>query len=300
MRIVSLHPACTEWVESFGALGDLVGRSHACGPTEIARSVPVVTLPASVTAEPTLQRQTGRIAYARFILNESLLSDLKPDVLLAADGVSAREFEKIRWGSDRPPAILQLKPTTFKEVLDGALRLGKMIGRLREAMRYIGETEKNLLTLQRRLGSRRIAQARPTVVCIEGFDPLRFSGRWVPELIEFAGGRTSHPQPRDGDISFREVLRLDPDVLAVVPPTGGIDAARRAADQLANTPGWRGLRAASSDQIYAFDGALFGLPGPRLYRAIELLAAALHPGQRVIAPQPGEMARVRTSSSPAA
>lgn len=295
MRIVSLHPACTEWVASFGALGDLVGRSYACNHPAVAHHIPAVTRPPS---EPALLRQTERTDAASVRLNEKLLAALKPDVVLAAEGVSARGLDKIRWGSDRRPAVLQLNPTTFKEVLDGALRLGKTIGRLQEAMRCIGETEKNLLTLQRSLASGRDAQARPTAICIEGVDPLQLSGRWVPDLVELAGGRTPHPQTGEGDVSLTEVLRANPDVLAVMPPLGGIDAARRAVRQLANTPARHGLRAARSIRIVAFDGGLFSLPGPRLYRAIELLAAALHPGQRVVTPQPTEMARVRTLSSP--
>lgn len=296
MRIVSLHPACTEWVASFGALSDLVGRSYDCNHPAVAHHICAVTRPPS---EPALQRQTERTDTACVRLNEKLLAELKPDVVLAAEGVSARDLDKIRWGSDRPPAVLQLNPTTFKEVLDGALRLGKTIGRLQEAMQYIGETEKNLLTLQRKLAFGRDAQARPTAICIEGVDPLQLSGRWVPELVELAGGRTSHPQTRKGDVSWTEVLRANPDVLALMPPTGGIDAARRAVRQLANTPAWHGLRAARSIRIFAFDGAPFNIPGPRLYRAIELLAWALHPGQGAVTPHPNEVARVRTSSSPA-
>lgn len=296
MRIVSLHPACTEWVASFGALNDLVGRSHACRHPSIAPHTPVVTAPSSKQATARSEESTD----TNFVIeDEKLLANLNPDILLALDGAPACDFESIRWGQERKPAILRLGPTTYKEVLDSALRLGTMIGRLGEAMRYVGETEKNLMKLQRQLASDRHTSSRPTVVCIEAFEPLRLSGRWVPDLVELAGGRPLHHSTREDAVSWNDVLRLDPDVLAIVPPDEGLGAARRAADHLSCMPTWKELRAARAGRIFAFDGAPFALPGPRLYRAIELLAAALHPGQKTVTPQRTEMARVRTSSLPA-
>jgi iron complex transport system substrate-binding protein len=57
-----------------------------------------------------------------------------------------------------------------------------------------------------------------------------------------------------------------------------IEQSRRDLHLLTGRTGWKDLAAVRAGRVFLFDGnAYFNRPGPRLYRAIELLGTALHP-----------------------
>jgi iron complex transport system substrate-binding protein len=59
-----------------------------------------------------------------------------------------------------------------------------------------------------------------------------------------------------------------------------IEETRRDLHYLTEQSGWNDLSAVQTQQVALLDGnAYFNRPGPRLYRAIEVLAGVLHPEQ---------------------
>ena len=82
---------------------------------------------------------------------------------------------------------------------------------------------------------------------------------------------------RTVDGTWRDVAAVDPDVICLVPPGRRPGDPRPAVDTAA-APGWSELKAVRAGRVYLFDGDIgFARPGPRLYRAVELLAATLYP-----------------------
>src|SRR5690606_16830913 len=61
----------------------------------------------------------------------------------------------VAFGAGAGGGTAAFAPTTFKEILDAALRLGRAAGRMPEAMAVIGEGERRLRALHDRLGRRR-------------------------------------------------------------------------------------------------------------------------------------------------
>ncbi len=318
MRIVSLLPAATEWIAAFGGAGDLVGRSHECDAPTSVRALPAVTRPAfpegkdAQAIDDAVQSQL-RSGLSLYDVDLGALQALRPDLVVTqaqcevcAASLSDLENALADWTGARP-RLFSIEPATFKEVLDAALRLGRAAGRMEGAMRAIGEGERRLRALQERLGLRRGAglEKAPTVACIEWLAPLMTAGHWTPNLVEHAGGRCvlSEKGAASQRVAWEALRAADPDVVAVLPCGFTIEETRRDLHYLTEKPGWRDLRAVRKGRVYLFDGsAYFNRPGPRLYRSIALLAAALHPGTpaaETAAAAPWEMQKLSEAGTPA-
>ena len=297
-RIVSLLPAATEWLFAIGAGDRLVGRSHACDQPEEARDLPAVT--ASRIAEGCTPDSQAIDRAVRDRLTEGLsvfevdveqLRSLRPDLIVTQDqcGACAIPRSELRDRLDGLPGggaeLVNFAPSTLKEVFDGVLRLGRRLDRLEEAMDRIGRGERRLADLRRRIGLRKDGslegRSRPRVACIEWFEPLMIGGHWMPDVVEQAGGRpviVEQAGERSIEVDWTRVREADPDVLLLMPCGFDLEAARANLSYCRDREGWQDLRAVRRGRVLLADGdRYFNRPGPSLYRAIAVLAEALHP-----------------------
>ena len=292
MRIVSLLPAATEWVCAFGAEADLVGRSHECDFPPSVQALPAVTR-ATFSVEGDSAFIDGQVrehvqkGLSLYDVDLERLRALRPDVILTqaqckvcAVSMPQLEAALAEWTGVQPQ-VFSLEPYTLRQALDAALHLGKALGRLDAAMRCISEAEGTLSALRKRLGfhKRSDPSGWPTMACIEWMEPLMTAGHWMPDLAEMAGARTvlAEQGTRSAYVTWDALRAADPDVLAVAPCGFTLDQTRRELAFLTERDGWSHLKAVQANRVYLFDGhAYFNRPGPRLYRSIALLAAALH------------------------
>lgn len=293
MRIVSLLPAATEWICAFGGRADLVGRSHECDTPPAVQELPAVTKPtfessgdsAAIDEQVQDQLQQGLSLYE---VDLDRLRALKPDLIVTqaqcevcAVSLPQLEDELQAW-SDGQPDIFSMEPMTLKGVLDAALRLGRTINRAESAMEVIAKKERQLKALRNRIGIDRQTdpETLPSVACIEWMEPLMTAGHWMPDVAAMAGARAvsaeaGKPSPT---VDWNDLRAADPEVIAVMPCGFTMEEIVRDRRYLTGRSGWSELRAVRNERVYCFDGdAYFNRPGPRLYRSIELLAAALHP-----------------------
>ncbi|GIV62101.1 MAG: ABC transporter substrate-binding protein [Rhodothermaceae bacterium] len=309
MRIVSLLPAATEWVAAIGAMEDLVGRSHACDFPPAVRSLPAVTRSRVAEGGDTRAindavRSTLAAGLSLYEVDLDALRALRPDVVLTqaqcavcAVDLAGLEALLAGWTGTRP-RLFSMAPMTFRAVLQEAMHLARLVDRLPQAMAVLGEGERRLRHLRDRLGLPRTADPAtlPTVACIEWMEPLMTAGHWMPALVDHAGGRAvlagaGKPSPV---VDWEALRAADPDVIAIMPCGFSLEQTRRDLPLLTGRPGWGDLRAVRTGRVVLFDGnAYFNRPGPRLYRAAELLAAALYPERippDVLGVAPWEMA----------
>jgi iron complex transport system substrate-binding protein len=242
------------------------------------------------------------------------LRDLAPDLVVTqaqcevcAVALPTLEVALADWTGGQPD-LFSLAPTTFKQVLDAALRLGRTVGRTEETMAFIAERERDLRRLRERIGARRdgmvAGREAPSVVCVEWIEPLMAAGHWMPGLIELAGGRTllaegGAPSPY---VEWDDIVAADPDVLAVTACGFTVEQSLRDLGYLTERPEWPDLRAVRQGRVFVLDGnAYFNRPGPRLYRSVELLAAVLYPNRAGIRagirPESWEVVRVGTEQA---
>lgn len=308
MRIVSLLPACTEWVAAFGGLDDLVGRSHLCDyPAEVA-SLPVVTGPSkraagSASARGGTDGDSMRDAISPFAVDAEQLRDLRPDVLLTqtqCDVCAVTEEQLLAEAADvlgPSTEIVSLRGSTFQDVLKDALRIGRSVGRLADAMTVLGEGEVRIQQLRDRLGLGRRTPAHdlPSVAALEWCSPFMTAGHWTPDLIEMAGGRPTCASPGGASekLDPEVLLEADPDIIALIPCGMDVEAGRAEASLCRKSGAWDHLQAVRRRRVYLFDGrAYFNRPGPRLYRSVELLASAIYGERAGIEVGQGEMERL--------
>jgi len=310
MRIVSLLPAATEWLCAFGAEDLIVGRSHECDFPPAVQDRPVVTRATFDDAGDSAAidravRDTLWQGLSLYDVDLGALRELKPDLVVTQEqcevcavSLDGLEAALTDWTGGQPE-LFSLAPTTFKQVLDTALRLGREIGRTAEAMQFIAERERELRRLRERIGARRDGtvdgREAPSVVCIEWIEPLMTAGHWMPGLVELAGGRAllaegGAPSPY---VAWDDIVVADPDVLAVTACGFPVEQSLRDLGYLTERPEWSELRAVREGRVFVLDGnAYFNRPGPRLYRSVELLAAVLHPDRADVRPEPWEVVQV--------
>ena len=306
MRIVSLTPAATEWLFALGAGPDLVGRSHACDAPPEARTLPVLTrTPVDAEADTAAVNEavrTGRAAASPLhAVDTDALARLAPDLIVLQSvcgvcGVTPDDLAPALDALPKRPRLFTLRAARFKAALDEILRLGLLVGRFQETMAFIAEQEARLAGLHRAVqGSARIGGRRtggPRVAVVEWLDPLIVAGHWAPDLIDLAGGRPAlgRPGARSEVVDPAEFAAADPDVIVLAPCGFTIEQTLRDLPVPGARPEWQALRAVREGRIFALDGrAYVNRSGPGLYRAVELLAAAIDPAmQAVVQPGPRE------------
>jgi len=305
MRIVSLLPAATEWVCVLGGAEGLVGRSHECDHPPEIRDRPVVTAPtfeaegdsAAIDDAVREQVQAGLSLYE---VDLDRLRALAPDLVVTQDqcevcAVSRTDLEaRLADWTDGSPTLFSMQPQTLKQVFEEVLRLGRVLDRLERAMEVLGAGEARLKALRDRIGvdRRTDPSTLPSVACIEWLEPLMVAGHWMPEVVEMAGGRAVLAEPGEPSrrVDWADLRAADPDVIVCMPCGFTLEETRRDLPSLTGRPGWASLTAVQNGRVALLDGnAYYNRPGPRLYRAVDLLASVLYPDLSVEpAPEPWE------------
>jgi len=287
MRIVSLLPSATEIVYALGLGESVVGVTHECDYPPQARTKPAVT--GSVldqrAASATIDRLVAGSVHDHrgiYTLNERLLQDLAPDLILTQElcavcAVSYAEVQRAAWILSGDAPIVSLEPRTLGDILATVTLVGSLTGRTEAAARLVTDMEARIATVAARAGQ---AARRPRVYCMEWIDPPFRAGHWIPEMVRLAGGVEvlGHEGARSTRATWPEVAAAAPEVVVVMPC--GFDVARTAQELPAvrDWPEWTGLSAVADGQVWITDGsAYFSRPGPRIVDGLEILAHALHP-----------------------
>jgi iron complex transport system substrate-binding protein len=288
LRVASLLPSATEMVHFAGAGETLVGVTHECDYPPGVERLPKLTsseiegrglTSAEIDAAVEWRMTDTGSLYA---LDAGLLEELAPDLILTQGlcdvcAVSTDLVERAAAGLKNDPEILTLNPTSLRDVLDDAERVGEALGRG-------GVTREKISALEERLAGVRARVAglpRPRVGCIEWLDPPFSAGHWVPEMVGIAGGEELFARPGEPSarLAWEEVFEAAPEALILMPCGFG---ARRAAEEarrmLPGLPGWGDLPAVKAGRVWAVDAnSLFSRPAPRLVEGVETLARLLHP-----------------------
>jgi ABC-type hemin transport system substrate-binding protein len=142
LRVCSVLPSATEALCFIGGGHLLVGRSHEDNyPPEITH-LPVLTgqktaytTAADVDAQVSASLSSGQSLYT---LDEQLLKELAPDVILTQDicsvcAIDLMTVERLAQSMDPRPLVVSLNPESLDDVLDIVLQLGLAVGMESEA-----------------------------------------------------------------------------------------------------------------------------------------------------------------------
>jgi len=289
-RIVSLLPGGTEIVCALGCAAQLKGRSHQCDfPPEI-RALPVCAssrLPreasiAEMDREACSLRQFG---LPHCVIDAERLRQIRPDLILTEGPGGLRGATQ----SDVEQALARVRSAGFhpKIISLSPVRMADLWQDIQTVADAIGVAERGrdlLLALKGRvvdvIQRTCLIKRRPAVVCLGWLDPLMAAGHWVPEMVDFAGGRNLFGQAGQPStrLEWELLCQSDPDIIVLMPCGFDLARIRREAAELVERPEWRNLRAVKTGKVFLADAnSYFSRPGPRLVDSLEILAEIVQP-----------------------
>ncbi len=287
MKIYSFLPSATEIVYALGLGDQLRGVTNECDYPPEARTKPVVVrslLDPATMEQPEIDwRVVNDLSHGHGIysINRELLQREKPDLVITQElcdvcSVSLRDVLKTVSELANQCRVISLEPHGLGDVLEDIITVGAACGAEERASTLVA-------SLRKRIESVRVTSvglARKRVFCVEWYDPLFAPGHWVPEMVEIAGGFevAGMAGERSRRASWDDIVARDPEVLVLIPCGFGVERAVRDAHLLTRLPGWGGLSAVRTGQVYAADGSsYYSRPGPRLVDGLELLSRIIHP-----------------------
>jgi iron complex transport system substrate-binding protein len=273
LRICSLLPSATEIVGHLGLADSLVGISEECDwPVEV-RDRPVVTA-SRVDAETMTGAQIDaavREAVAGggslYALDESLLAELAPDVILTQDlcTVCAVSGDDVGRLCTVEADVISLNPSTLEGIATSVETLGKQLGVPDRGYAVAGEMRAALD------GVRHAVEGRPVrrIFVAEWLAPPFAAGHWLPEMVAAAGGSDvlGRPGGPSFSVTWDAVEEKEPELVVVA--ACGYDARRGAAEAEAVE--------LALPWIAVDANAYYSRPAPRVADGVRQLGFLLHP-----------------------
>lgn len=291
MRIVSLLSSATEMLFALGLGDQVLAVSHECDWPFPATKLPRATRSRidSSQSSQAIDKQVKRFVTQGeplYELDELLLKQLRPELIVTqaqCDVCAIRLTDVLKLRDAAPELqqtrVLPLNPASLNDVLADLLRVGQATESEPTALALVDSYRQRIAAVVERTTT--IAEVdRPRVLCIEWIEPLMPAGNWTPQLIEFAGGKSSLAIAGEHSryASWAEVAAFDPQVILVAPCGFDLPRTLVEAERLPRVPSWCDLAAVRTGNVFAIDGnALLNRSGPRLIESLELLAQLIQP-----------------------
>ena len=249
-RIISLAPSNTEIIYALGAQDKLVAVTRYCDFPEDAKKKP---------------RVGGWLD-----IKEELIMEHEPDLILTSTFVQNEITQKYR---NLGMNIEALMPTTLVGVFNSIRKIGKLVGREKEAGLLIKEMSKKVNEIK---SKSKFVDRKPRLYIEEWHKPPTVSGNWVPTLARIAGAdysliRAGH---HSKEVALQEIQRYNPEFI-IVSICGLKDNVPK--EWVTKREGWQDLRAVRQNNVCVFDDSFLNRPGPRLAIGLEMIANVLHP-----------------------
>jgi cobalamin transport system substrate-binding protein len=245
-RIVALDPGSAEMVGALGADDRLVG-----APAGV--KLPTGGRVASVV------KPTGQIDIAR-------VARLKPDLLVVTaetDPVDVAQAER------RTGATVYVQPSrSVDDVERAALELGAILGQPVEGRQLAGSIERSVAETRRRIDG----VERVTAFVDQGFFVTVSNRSLLGNLVEEARGtNVAGDYAGLGPFPLTQLRRADPSVYLATSDS------EVTLESLEQDPRTRKLSAVENGRVVVVPTDLVTRAGPRVAKALETIAAALHP-----------------------
>jgi len=251
MRIIALYGAYNEILAAMGLEGRLVGRTKAD------------SLPPSILSKPSIGTHMRP--------NIEMILGLKPDLIIQSAGrkeamVMVRQLQ----GEGLQAAVFH--PTDFEDLFSVIERLGVLTGELSKAEELIDSLRSRVAEVERRLEG---ITHRPRVFFEVRYPNLLAAGRVsiVNDIIRKAGGvNCIEHEKKLVRIGMETLIKQGPEVYVI--QRGPMN---KNPSNPSERPNFHVLGPVKRGRIMFVDEQVYSRPGPRSVRAVEELAAFLHP-----------------------
>jgi iron complex transport system substrate-binding protein len=218
---------------------------------------------------PPAAKQKPRVGGAQNPNLEAIVA-LHPDLVLASTSINRRATVDAleRLGI----AVYTSDPHTVRGMLRSFAHIADAMGEPEQGRALVARLQKRLDALQARLAERPLVH----VLFVVWAQPLITIGQntFIADSLRWAGAESVVVSSENWpNLSFEEVIRLQPDYIVVPVGTGGMSA--ELADLRARAD-WRQVEAVELGHVAGVSDAALR-PSPGLIDAIEQLARELHP-----------------------
>ena len=285
-RIISFLPSATELIYELGAQEKLFGVTHECNyPSDASKKPRVIESifdPENMSSQEIDDKicnlsEKGEDIYK---LVSDNVYNAKPNLIISQEicevcSAYTTQVKNAMDILDEKPEIYSMNPHDVEGILQCVRDISKKIDEIEKGRELVN----SLYTRINKIKEVQISD-RPNVLGIEWIKPFFTAGHWVPEMIEYSGGKNmiteSGEHSRKMDIT--EIENADPDVLILMPC--GFDVQRTISEYekyLTNNSRWNQLRAVREEKVFAVDAnSFFSKPSIRIITGIEILAKILH------------------------
>jgi iron complex transport system substrate-binding protein len=288
-RIVTTLPSATEIVSLLGLDDRLVGITHECDYPPSVRTKPVVMrsvfdskkMNSKEIDDAVLERVSS--GHSIYTIDEDLLQKLSPDLIITQElcdvcatplQVVARSIVKL----NPKPRILSLSPHSLEDVLDNILEVGRATGRIERASKLVNSLKERIDRVKREC-LKLSEKEKPKVFCLEWLEPLYCSGHWMPEIVQYAGGREVLGRMGEPSVvtTWDEVLGADPEVIFLTACGYTVERTLSEISRVSELKEWKDLRAVKNGKVFVLDSSsYYSRSGPRLVDGLEIMAFLLH------------------------
>ena len=285
-RVLSLLSSTTEVVYALGCEDQLVGRSHECDYPPAVMTLPICTKP-KFNVDGSSIEVDGQVksilqnALSVYYINEDLLKELKPDIILTQSqcevcAVSEKDVKSVVKNiTGINPDIISVEPNSVKDIFEDIKIIAEALNVVDKGADLIDFMKNRIRTLKRSYD----VKSELTVAAIEWIDPLMAAGNWVPELIEMAGGINLFGEAGKHSpwMEYKDLIEKDPQTIIIMPCGYNIQKSIFEIDSLIKQKGWQKINAVQNDKVYITDGnQFFNRPGPRIIESLEILIEIFH------------------------
>ena len=249
-RIISLAPSNTEIIYGLKADDSLVAVTRYCDFPDEAKKKP---------------RIGGWLD-----INDELVKSYNPDLLLTSTFVQNKIADRYKKNKMNIVAVM---PTTLKGVFDSVIKIGKLIGKEKDALKLVQSIKNEIHKIKNRLKN---TKNKPRVYVEEWHKPPTVSGNWVPTLVRMACRDYGLIKAgvHSKEITTEQIIDYNPEVI-IISICGMKDKVPK--EWVTKRKGWENLSAVKNNKVYVFDDSWLNRPGPRLVVGLENLAKVIHP-----------------------
>eukprot|EP00190_Bangiopsis_sp_CCMP1999_P002380 CAMPEP_0198731766 /NCGR_PEP_ID=MMETSP1475-20131203/32039_1 /TAXON_ID= ORGANISM="Unidentified sp., Strain CCMP1999" /NCGR_SAMPLE_ID=MMETSP1475 /ASSEMBLY_ACC=CAM_ASM_001111 /LENGTH=320 /DNA_ID=CAMNT_0044494771 /DNA_START=175 /DNA_END=1140 /DNA_ORIENTATION=- len=287
---------CTDW---------LVGMSHECqgatgrkvvtrakfdagdmGTAEVA-AVYRVSNTMGMMWEETMQVEAALVRQrlcSYFWTEVESLVEVKPEVVLTAvDDGEMDEFEDVCFALDRllggaGVKVININPNSVAQIWEVTRQIAAVLGVSDRANTFLQDSQERLQKCSPAL--LRDGKERPLIAVVQWTEPLYLSGTWIPELVQYAGGRCALASPGRPSVqsTWRGLQKADPDLVVFCLCGLGADEGFKELRRLQGDGEFNSIPAVRENKLYAVDArSLFSVPSPGcMVRSAQVLSEIIY------------------------
>lgn len=198
--------------------------------------------------------------------NIELITQLKPDLVVAGGYIQDDAIKKLE---DMKITTISSEAAGLQQIYEMIELTGKVTGTQDKAEQLIQQLKDNI----KAISDKTAGVDKPKVyfnVDLNGFFTAG-KGTFISELIALAGG-INVADDSDGymQYSLEKIAQANPDIIITTQHAG-------TADDIKKIDALKNINAVKNDKIFTLDADLVNRPGPRVDKALEEMAKAIHP-----------------------